>query len=179
MTLLFSILSIVLSIGVFVVGVVAASSVSTSVRGTFSFEVSTSDFFVEIVGTVTGQEKPEDVTNYYANSFQNPTGEFSPWQLPELSFKSVGDGVEEIVFSFNVINYNESAIRVAIDNIQQDSQRVLNTPSQPITILGATFDESNHPVYSSGIVSVSLSVVDMISSFSVLNSFTVSLSFVQ
>lgn len=176
-TLLFSVLSIVLSIGLFLVGVIAASSVSTSVTGTFSFNVSEDDFFVEIIGSVSGQASPAKVDNYYVDSLFAPGASFVPWQLPELAFDYNSNGAVDIVFTFNVKNYNEKPIKIEITEIIEDKSKVKNTPSEPVIIAGATFDESNQPVYSTGMLTVTLSALNDAISFKVVNSFVLSLSF--
>ena len=119
-----SLLSVVLAVTLFTVGVVAARSATSSVNGTFKFTPPSDAVFVKIDGQVVGSANQGDfLTNTYHHN-ENDINSWPEWTLSEkLIFNKRSEQVvDDIVFKFKIVNYTNRALKFEFTNISPNPE---------------------------------------------------------
>lgn len=107
--LAFILVAAIFSVSVFMISVIAGSKMSAKLSGAFNYDVPSEDFFLEIYVAVDGSKDPISRELIFDNF--NKTDKV--WS-PKLQFKENDKGeIEDITFQFEIINLNESKIRVS------------------------------------------------------------------
>lgn len=168
-----AVLSVCFAVGLFLIGVLAATNTTTGIKNTFYFEVDPSDFFVSIIGEISGYEG-EQVPNYIHKYEDASSESFVSWEVPALKFSYDRGQIRDIVFTFTIGNYNhDKRISVEVVNyeLSPPSTKIKNTPSQKI-FLNALRTEGTDQIVDQGTISVYVSVLDTATDFVEANSFT-------
>lgn len=159
-----SVLSVALAVTLFLIGVFAATSADAYINNIFRFEVDPEDFFVEILGEVTGYVSDKPIENYVHN-YQNAAPEnFVKWDELNLAFAEENGVVQDIVFTFRIKNHHEDRKIKAeiIDLTNPPSTKVVKLIDQPIIL--HPIDKNTGQIYYDDI-SVRIKVVDTTADF--------------
>ena len=171
--IILSILSVGFAVGLFIIGVLAASTTSASITNTFYFDVDPTDFFFFFIGEVSGYEG-ETIPNYI-HDFEDASAEnFVRWEVPSLRFAYEKGEIRDIVFTFRIGNYNaDKRISVEVVEYETDppSTKIKNTPTSKI-YLDPVRIEGTDQIIDQNTISVYVSVIDSSTDFVEFNSFT-------
>lgn len=171
--IILSIFSVCFAVALFLIGVLAATNTTATIKNTFYFDVDPSDFFVSIVGEVSGFEG-EAISNYI-HDYENASSEnFVSWEVPNLKFAYEKGQIRDIVFTFRIGNYNyDKRISVEVINYETlpPSTKIKNTPS-PKIYLNPIRIEGTDQIIDQNTISVYVSVLDTSTDFVQSNSFT-------
>lgn len=171
--IILSILSVCFAVALFLIGVLATTNTTATITNTFYFDVDPTDFFVSIVGEVSGYDG-EAISNYI-HDYENASSEnFVRWEVPNLKFAYEQGQIRDIVFTFRIGNYNyDKSISVEVIDYQTTppSVKIRNTPSAKIFLDPVRIEGSNQ-IIDQNTISVYVSVIDTSTDFVEANSFT-------
>jgi len=171
--IILSILSVFFAVAIFLIGVLAVTNTTATITNTFYFDVDPGDFFVSIVGEVSGFDG-EAIPNYI-HDYENASSEnFVRWEVPNLKFAYEQGQIRDIVFTFRIGNYNYDK-RISVEVVDYEtmppSTKIKNTPS-PKIYLNKIRIEGTDEIVDQNTISVYVSVLDTSRDFVEPNNFT-------
>lgn len=175
LNILLSVFSIVLSFSLFGFGVYASTTVNSSINNTFIYQVPDEDFYVKIVGNIIGCKNQENFEDFLVHEKESMVTSY-PNQY-DVEFSNIGN--KDIVFTFNICNYNTFAINATIIS-NTSSQNFSSTTSQPITLQAYSYNQqTNKYECDEGVLMLTLKLTTQDPFEAELNSFSIVFEIVQ
>ena len=142
LNILLSVFSIVLSFSLFGFGVYASAVANSTINNTFVYEVPPEDFYVNVIGSITGCQEEQNFTNFLTHDKDSLITEY-PNQYDVNFVELSANTYKDIVFSFTVTNYNAFPITAHIES-DTNSTYFTSVPSQQVTIDAYSFNGENY-----------------------------------